>query len=82
MYFGTGQDAAKDEDSSWYRTMAARFVIALVFTLPVLALALGGFVPRFADILNRVPPGTVNLAAKFVFSMPMVLYASGFVFAR
>ena len=55
---------AEEEESEEYRDMRRRFVVSLVLTVPVFALAMGHLVPGFADLMFRAGFGLGRILSR------------------
>lgn len=82
LVFGAEQVEAKDEDFLSYKKMVFRFVLALIFSLPVLILAMNDMVPGLNKVMEKLIPMKTSLILQFILSLPVVLYASGFLFQK
>jgi P-type Cu+ transporter len=70
----------EEHDDGETRSLLRKFWIALVLTIPVLFLAMGHAIPGL-DIDSSVPKRIGNWI-EFALTTPVVLWASGFFFAR
>src|SRR5947207_9735419 len=62
------------------RSLARKFWIALVLTIPVLVLAMGHAVPGLG--IDSIVPKRIGKWIEFALTTPVVLWAGGFFFAR
>ncbi len=69
-----------EEDDSLYRDLRKKFVIALVFTLPVFVLAMGDMMPG-NPFSSRLDTKWINLI-QLLFSLPVVFYSTWSFFRR
>jgi Cu+-exporting ATPase len=70
--------AADPDKGDEYRDMARRFWIALILTVPVFVLDMGGMVPAWRDLIG----GRLSDWAQAVLATPVVLWAGWPFFAR
>jgi len=68
----------KQEENPELRDMSRRFLVALVLTLPVFVIAMGGMLPGFHEYLPRGNSRWLE----FMFSTPVVLWAGWPFFVR
>ncbi len=67
------EDATLEDDDSELRDMSRRFWIALVLTIPVFVLAMGGMLP--GDPIGRLIPPRLSTWIEFLLASPVVLWA-------
>jgi Cu+-exporting ATPase len=72
------KNAAIGADDSEYRDMRLRFCIALVFSIPVLLLAMGSMLPAF----DRLIPVSLARWLQFILSTPVVAWAGWPLFEK
>lgn len=65
---------SEDDDFNSYKKMVFRFIIAVIFTIPVLIIAMSGLVPRL--------PQKINLFLQFILSFPVIIFSAGFIFQK
>ncbi len=76
MTAGAGDEEERHEVNS----LSRKFWIALVLTIPVLILAMGHAIPGVQ--LDEIVPRQIGKWIEFGLTMPVVLWAGGFFFAR
>lgn len=69
-----------DEDDTTYLQLKKKFKIALLFTLPVFILSMGGMIP--GNPLSLLIPHHVADWIQFAFTLPVVFYAAWMFFER
>ncbi len=82
MVFGDSLTEQEDEDLAAYRAMRNKFIIALVFSLPILFLAMGGMIPGVAAVLDGLMSMRTNVILQFLLSIPVVIYTAAFIFKK
>jgi len=80
--FGVPPEDAADEEFLGYRSMRLKFILAAVFSLPVLILAMGELVPGLAELLAALFPMKTNLLIQFALSIPVVCIFGSFIFVK
>lgn len=63
-----------DEDDTTYLQLKKKFKIAILFTLPVFILSMGGMIP--GNPLSLLIPHRVADWIQFTFTLPVVFYAA------
>lgn len=71
-----------DEDNPELIDMTRRFIVGVAFTIPLIVLAMGGFLPGFGPILERTVPAEYASWAEFILATPVVLWAGWPFFQR
>lgn len=71
---------AEEEDDSLYRDLKKKFIVALIFTVPVFVLSMGDMIPG-NPVSSRLDPQWLN-AIQLLFSLPVVFYATWSFFER
>ena len=74
--------SAEVGESAELTDMRRRFWIALALAVPVVALAMGVYVPAWAPTIDRLVPRAVSGWIQLVLSSPIVLWAGSFFFTR
>ncbi len=69
-----------EEDDSLYRDLKKKFIVALVFTIPVFVISMGDMLPG-NPFSSRLDPRWIN-GIQFLFSLPVVFYATWTFFER
>jgi cation transport ATPase len=82
LAFGAPQEKDKDDAYGEYRKLIRKLVVGAVFSIPLLFLALAGLVPPLETFSRGLWPARVGLLIQFVLSLPVVVYAAGFVFVK
>lgn len=82
LAFGTEQKKEDNDDYKSYKKMFKRFIIALIFTLPVLILAMSELIPFVNNFIKNLISAKTSLIIQFVLSLPVVIFASGFLFIK
>ncbi len=82
LVFGAEQKKENDGDIIAYKKMAGRFVAALIFTLPVMFLAMNGLFLGQGGFVEKILPLKYSIIIQFVLSLPVVTYSSAFIFTR
>ncbi len=72
--------AGDEEDQREIRSLARKFWVALVLTIPVLIIAMGHAIPGLR--VDAIVPKRVGKWIEFGLTTPVVLWAGGFFFAR
>ncbi|MGH9508395.1 MAG: heavy metal translocating P-type ATPase [Terriglobales bacterium] len=72
--------ATEEEDDSELRYMTRRFWVGLALTIPILASAMGGYLPGI--YLERLGPHTTWVWLELVLATPVVLWGGSFFFVR
>ncbi len=80
--FGAPPEAAEDEEIRAYRAMRLKFVLAAVFSLPILILSMGELVPGLAGLIASLFPMKTNLLIQFALSVPVVSVFGSFIFVK
>ena len=62
--------------------MQRRLAVSIGLTVPVLVLAMGGFVPGFGPAMARLIPPVASGWLQLLLTTPIVLWAGGFFFTR
>ena len=81
IVFGAPQDE-EDEELSAYNLMKRRFIIALIFSIPVFLLAMGGAIPGLKNIIASFFPHRINLLVQFLSTFPVIFYSGLFVYQK
>jgi Cu2+-exporting ATPase len=68
------------EDDATYRNLLKKFIIAVVFTVPVLLLAMSEMI--HGNTIERIIPAKISGWIQFIFSLPVVFYAAWSFFTR
>lgn len=82
LTFGAEQKTEKDDDFISYQRMVFRFIIAIIFTIPVLVLAMSELVPGLNKIIMDLMPQKISLFLQFILSLPVIIFAAGFIFQK
>jgi heavy metal translocating P-type ATPase len=80
--FGAPPEPAEDEEILAYRSMRRKFILAALFSLPVLIFSMGELVPGFAGLLESLFPMKANLLIQFALSVPVVCVFGSFIFVK
>lgn len=69
-----------EEEDTTYKKLVRRFWVAVIFTLPIFILSMGGMI--HSNPLNELIPQKVSDWLQFAFSLPVVFYAGWMCFTR
>jgi len=72
--------APANEDNKTYLDLVRKFKIAVLFTVPVFLMAMGEMIPN--NPLSKVLTANVSNWLQFLFSLPVVFYATWMFFER
>ena len=80
--FGSPQSEEDNEDIKAYKKMLFRFIIAVIFTLPIFILSMGELIPGLKEIIANLFSKRINLFIQLALTIPVVFFASSFVFKK
>ncbi|MEJ7677089.1 MAG: heavy metal translocating P-type ATPase [Segetibacter sp.] len=69
-----------DEDDSTYKELLKKFKIALLFTVPIFLISMGEMIP--GNPISHVLSRAVSNWLQFLFSLPVIFYATWMFFQR
>ena len=82
VVFGKPQSETKSEDTKAYKKMLFRLILAAVFTIPIVILSMGELIPSVEQVIESLFRKKVNLLIQLGLSVPVVLFAAGFIFKK
>ncbi len=82
LTFGAPREREKDPAFEEYRKLGRKLIVGAVFSVPILVLALAGLFPPAETFLRGLFSARVGLLLQFVLSLPVVVYAAGFIFVK
>lgn len=65
-----------------FRAMRAKFILAAILSLPILALSMGEFLPLVGSFLANLFPTNTSRLLQLVLSIPVVFFSAAFIFAK
>ncbi|OHD60834.1 MAG: hypothetical protein A2Y32_11525 [Spirochaetes bacterium GWF1_60_12] len=82
VVFGGPLVPEQDAETAAFRKMRRRFVLAAALAAPVLVLSMGELVPGLGQIIVNLMAAKTNLFFQLGLSVPVVLIAAAFIFAK
>ncbi len=72
--------AVDDEEQHIIHSLSLKFWVGLIFTIPIVILAVGDMIPFFK--FSALVPLTISIWLQFILATPVVLWSGGFFYIR
>lgn len=77
-----GSETGEDASITAYKEMKKKLIVASIFSLPIFVLAMGELLPGIREWIEALFSKEVNLYVQLILSLPVIFYASRFIFSK